>query len=202
MGSPAALAKGAQTHGSVERSKSFSGSGVPGGVTPNPGMLWVPPPHCTRKGKGHFLLPAARPVLQGHVPLETSPSDSITVVVAAGRMLLLCPPTPFPVLQRIPSCPHSHVPRLCLSAPPQAPAQLPWEPPGQELGLAQGNPGWYQAGNQLRSPAPAWAPVAGVGMLLSLVSVNGICLLQQWTFTSRSWALGLAFCPVLFSPFS
>lgn len=47
-----------------------------------------------------------------------------------------------------------------------------------------------------------WAPVAGVGTLPSLVSLTGICLLQQRTFKPRSWALGLAFCSVLFSPFS
>lgn len=61
---------------------------------------------------------------------------------------------------------------------------------------------FYQAGKQRRSPRPVRGTYSRGGDASSFVSVNGLWLLQQRMFVSRSWVLGLAFCWVLFSLFS
>lgn len=69
------------------------------------------------------------------------------------------------------------------------------------MAAGRGNPVFCQAGKQRRSPRPAQGTRSEGGDTSSFVSVNGLWLLQQWIFGSRSWVLGLAFCWVLFSLF-
>lgn len=66
------------------------------------------------------------------------------------------------------------------------------------VAAARGNPVFYQAGKQRRSPRPAWGTRSEGGDASSFVSVNGLWLLQQWMFKPRSWVLGLAFAGFCF----